>query len=178
MDDVYKPNHLGKILIIGGLVALLATFGLGGFMLVRGAAKVYTTIEAEGAHTLTVPNAGEYVLVRDAQIQPNDRGISVSSTDPAVSFTPDEQQRWIVIGEQRYLILGLLDVPEAGDVNVEISADAYPITLRNEPMAMTRRVVTLFAFLLIIPIVTVVIGIVVAIRNTNKRNRFIMNQMV
>ena len=62
MDDVYKPNHLGKILIIGGLVLLLATFGLGGFMLVRGAAKVYTTIEAEGAHTLTVPNAGEYVL--------------------------------------------------------------------------------------------------------------------
>jgi hypothetical protein len=178
MDDVYKRSHLGKILLIAGLFLLLATLGIGGFLLVNGASRVFATIEEEGTHTFTVPAAGEYTFVRDAELQPNDRGITFASPDESVSFVADSQATWMVIGEQRYAILGTISVPEAGDVTAEISADAYPLTLRYEPMAMTRRVVTIFGILMVFPLALTVIGIVVAIRNTNKRNRFISQQMI
>ena len=177
MEDGYKPNHLGIILLVAGLILLLVTIGVGGFMLVNGASRVFATIDAEGTHTFTVP-VGEYTFVRDAEIQPDDRNITFSSPDSSITLSTDSQANMMVIGEQRYAILGTISVPNGGEVTADITADAFPLTLRHEPMAMTRRIVTIFGFSLILPITLTVIGIVIAIRNTNKRNRFIAEQLI
>ncbi|GAB5495704.1 MAG: hypothetical protein Phyf2KO_07840 [Phycisphaerales bacterium] len=178
MDETYKPNHLGLILIVSGLILLVATIGGGGWMLVAGASKVFDTIESDGTHTVRIPAKGEYVLARDANIDADSNSITVTPINPAVSFRPDTSDKWIVIGEQRHLVLGTLTVPERGDQTLEITADAYPITLRHEPMAMANRVMTIFAVMIAVPIIVTIIGIVVSIRNTNKRNKFLMEQMI
>lgn len=178
MDETYKPKPLGTILIASGLILLVAAIGGGGWLLVAGASKVFDTIESDGTHTVRVPAAGEYVLARDANIDSDSNTITVSPINPSVSFRPDTSDTWIVIGEQRHLVLGTLTVPERGDQTLEISADAYPITLRHEPMAMANRVMMIFAIMIAVPIIVTIIGIVVAIRNTNKRNRFLMEQMI
>jgi len=178
MNAVYKRSHLGAILLVAGLVILIATIGLGGYMMVRGVGKVFATVENAGTHTFAVPAAGEYVFVCDADALPEAHGITVTPTNDSVTFESDLDRRLIVIGEQHYLILGTLTVPDAGEFTAEINAHAYPITLRNEPTKVATRVGMIFGILLIIPLVTTVIGIVIAIRSTNKRNKFIMDQMV
>ena len=178
MHEVYKPKPIGTILIVSGLILLVAAIGGGGWMLVAGASKVFDTIESDGIHTVRVPAAGEYVLARDANINADSNNITVSPINPTVSFRPNTSDMWIVIGEQRHLVLGTLSVPERGDLTLEITADAYPITLRHEPMAMADRVMKIFVVMIAVPIIVTIIGIVVAIRNTNKRNRFLMEQMI
>jgi len=178
MNAVYKRSHLGAILLVAGLVILIATIGLGGYMMVRGASKVFATVENAGTHTFAVPAAGEYVFVCDGEMQPHSPEITVTPTDDNITFEADTQTRMIVIGERHYLILGTLTVPEAGEFTAEISAKAYPITLRHEPMAVTRKIVLIFGSLAVIPLAMTVIGIVITIRNANKRNRFIMEQMI
>lgn len=178
MDQGYKPNHLGAILLGTGLLLLVFAIGGGGWLLVHGASKVFETIEVEGTHTIRIPAPGEYVFARDATIAPDAEGISVEPINPNVSFRLETAGRQIVIGQQRHKVLGTLNVPERGDQTLEISADAYPITLRHEPMAMANRVMTIFGFMVAVPIIISIIGIVVAIRNTNKRNRYLMEQMI
>lgn len=176
MTDGDKPNHLGTILIVAGLVLLLLVIGLGGFLLVHNASKSFATFEGAGEHTFVLPSAGEYVLARRESLDPGTETLTVETPGEGLRFSERRQNMYIVVGENRFKVLGTLAADVKGEHTIAVTADAYPITVRHEPMAMANRVGTIFLALVTIPIVTTIIGVVIAVRNTNRRNRAILEE--
>ncbi len=171
-----KPNHLGTTLIVAGLVLLLLVIGLGGFLLVKGASKTFATIDNDDEHTFVLPSAGEFVLARQEHLDPGVETLSVDTTGEDLRFSERRQNMYIVVGEDRFKVLGTLAADVKGEHTIAVTADAYPITVRHEPMAMANRVKTIFLALVTIPTVTTIIGVVIAVRNTNRCNRAILEE--
>ena len=174
----FKPSALAPLLIVLGLLLLVAN-AVGSVVVIEQSEKrVVATIDSAGPQTFTLPKAGKYLLTRDGSRRALASGVSVIPVGTELAFQTPPKREFVLIGDTLHLVLGTFEVQRAGSFTAEISADVYPITLRRMPISMTPMTLTILGLLVGVPIASIIIGIVIAIRNTNKRNRLMMEHMI
>lgn len=178
-----NPTHrkqfpLGRALFIAGLVGIVLTIALLFYRIYDGTRATHGTIPGPAPATITLPNAGDYVITRAEGIS-TDRSLDASiehprpdgSTLPNTSFAPDTNDRYITLKGNTNHILGQFTAPHAGQATITASAAAYPLVVRREPLAWAVANVKLAAVLGSIAAATTAFGGFIAVRRFNEKQR-------
>lgn len=195
MDDSRERIFpLGTILVLGGFVLLLAVAGGAIGFLIGVFSNEVARIDAAGTTTIQAPSDARYIVTRPDEENPSggaEVSVGVTNTGrPAASDTFEfglvdgedlrraNEGAYLTLGEQRYGILGSIDLA-AGANRVEVAGEAadFPLIVFASPELVLREAGIYAAAAAVLPIGMIVVGVVVCIRNKNRRMRFELDAM-
>ncbi|GJM18740.1 MAG: hypothetical protein DHS20C14_09530 [Phycisphaeraceae bacterium] len=179
--DALRIFPLGRWLLITGVVVFLALNGLGLYWIKSGLEQPLVTAAAPGTiSTQLAP--GDYTWVRVDTITPapDSAPFEAAPADPnAATVTPLNNNAWLMIDQVSYDLLASMTVTADTPLTIEIRGDAdqFPVALHRDQRTWLEHIAKRLAMLVVVPIALVVAGLVVGLRNSQRRNAALVAAM-
>ena len=177
IDDP-RIRPVGTVLIVLAILGLLVANGVGVWLAYTGLRPI-ATISEPGSATIAV-SPGMYVFVRPSSDRPDNAGIlQITAKDPdAARITVRESGSWLTINNVQYDALVEARVHESPlEITIEGDQAHFPITVQRAQREWMRFVGIVTVSIAGAALVLLVTGIVIAVRNRQRRIRALLDYM-